>query len=199
LDIGLTKEELEIFLQSFHKHKLTEFGRSIYRDKTKGHEGIDIDRFINKILETAELLNSSKLKAYFIAAAYQDVLEWNKSPFWTIARKRFQQNFGARQMTLPEATYPKKFTVFEYALYCYYSDQIREPGVEKAYQKIASEIDTTKGNFKKEYLKASNFKKRTDINNIRRLEKIRPMLIEYPEGLQKLEDELNTMKAKKPK
>jgi hypothetical protein len=97
LNLGITKNELNVFKKHFDGHRLTEFGRSEFRNKKM----VDVVKLVDKIFDIADIFEEEVIQEYFINAAFKDIMQNNNNaPYWSETKMRFKKVFKEKRKGL---------------------------------------------------------------------------------------------------
>lgn len=96
LEMGITKNEFHILINTFNKHPYDRFGRNKYRvAKTKE---IDYKSLINEIFEISELFENIEIKSKFLEYFFELVQKENSSSGWAITLAKFNKHWKNKQL-----------------------------------------------------------------------------------------------------
>lgn len=74
LEIGISQEDFDLFVQVFKQHPLTTFDHKKFSSEG---EQIYAQKLIDEIFQTADLIEDGQLREYFMKAIYDEAQERN--------------------------------------------------------------------------------------------------------------------------
>lgn len=124
LQIGLSREEFEVFRGAFQNHRLCDFfSRTNYRRKP-----LEVSALVNEAFQLAGLFEGEELREHFLSSVAQDVEARNKNPMWAADLLRFRRLFRERREGKPAREagqeQPAHGETRALVLYYYYRHQI---------------------------------------------------------------------------
>lgn len=105
LEIGLMDLELNVFVESFNLHPLSDFSYNKFRIANKLE--INISELISKIEKTAKLFKNVKLKQLFLKSIYDETQKDNENEAWASMLLEFNTEFNERFGSDPSFTHSK--------------------------------------------------------------------------------------------
>jgi len=92
--LGITENELQILINSLHKHPYDRFGRNRFRIE-KTFE-LDYQLLIDEVFEISTLFEKEEVQTLFLKSFYNLVQLENTNPRWTIALAKFNKHWKNR-------------------------------------------------------------------------------------------------------
>lgn len=202
LQIGLSREEFDVFRQAFQNHRLTDFfSRTDLRRKP-----LEVSALVGEAFQLAGLFEGEELREHFLSSVAQDVEDRNKNQMWAADLLAFRRLFRQRREGKPvrEADKPKPGNTKAWALFYYflhqtglYPDLSNASGRKmKALAELAAKHELSAHNF---YTVFNSIGRNTNKNPFRNPENTREairLLEGYPEAQNLASEQLKLWERK---